>query len=83
MLNCGAAKASINPPEWPIHLMGYRSDLVSNACHDDLWVTALYLAQGEEEFVVLTYDMITNSEAFVDEVQKASRKSQGWQSASI
>jgi neutral ceramidase len=70
MLNCGAAKATITPPEWPVYLSGYGARL-SNACHDDVWVTALYLEQGDEKFVVLTYDMISNSEEFIEEVQKA------------
>ena len=35
MLLCGATKADINP-DFPIHLMGYRADLISNAVHDDI-----------------------------------------------
>jgi len=78
MLKCGAAKASINPPEFPIHLMGYRSDLQANAVHDDISVTALFLEdETGEKVVVLTYDMITNSTRFVDLVQAACAKVSG------
>lgn len=78
MLTCGAAKASINPPEFPIHLMGYRDDLVANAVHDDINVTALYLEdEAGEKIVVLTYDMITNSTRFVDLVQAACARVSG------
>ena len=70
MLRCGAAKATITPPEWPVYLSGYGARL-STAAHDDVWATALYLEQGDEKFVVLTYDMISNSEEFIEEVQKA------------
>ena len=58
MLLCGAAKADINP-DFPIHLMGYRADLISNAVHDDINVTVLYLKRDDTQVAVLTYDMIT------------------------
>lgn len=76
MLLCGAAKLDINP-DFPIHLMGYRHDLVSNAVHDDIHVTALYLKQGDAQVAVLAYDMININAAFVEEVQKAGAEAAG------
>jgi len=76
MLKCGAAKATITPPEWPVYLSGYGARK-STAAHDDLWVTALYLEQEDESFVVLTYDSIDSGEVFIETVQKACAAATG------
>ncbi|MCZ7648666.1 MAG: neutral/alkaline non-lysosomal ceramidase N-terminal domain-containing protein [Planctomycetota bacterium] len=76
MLHCGAAKASINP-ELPIHLLGYRGDLVATGIHDDLHVAALYLERGGERVALLTYDTISLDAAFVDDVQRRCSEATG------
>src|SRR5579862_6797448 len=68
MLLCGAAKAKITP-DLPIHLCGYRNDLVSHKVHDDLHVAAIYLKSGKERLALLTYDVISLNAAAILEIR--------------
>jgi len=82
MLQCGAAKANINP-DLPIHLVGYRPDLLATGVHDDLHVVALYLENDGERVALLTYDTVTIDTEFVEEVQARCAKASGLPPRSI
>ncbi|HTL53403.1 MAG TPA: neutral/alkaline non-lysosomal ceramidase N-terminal domain-containing protein [Planctomycetota bacterium] len=69
MLMCGAAKAVINPP-LPAVLAGYLPRTATKV-HDDLHVAAIYLKQGPDPVLLLTYDTIAIHAGFCDEVQAA------------
>jgi hypothetical protein len=82
MLHCGAAKANINP-ELPIHLCGYRSDLLSRKVHDDLYVAAIYLKNGKERLALLTYDVISLNAAAILEIRTRCAEATGIPAAAI
>ena len=61
----------------PVHLMGYRANLLATGIHDDLHVAVLYLDSGDERVALLTYDTIANSQQFCDAVQSACSEATG------
>ena len=76
MLHCGAAKAKITP-ELPIHLCGYRHDLVAHKVHDDLHVAAIYLKNGKERLALLTYDVVSLNAAAILEIRTRCSEATG------
>lgn len=88
MLLCGAAKLNTNP-DLPIHLVGYRPDLVATAIHDDLHVAALFLEDRPEggdagqRVAVLTYDLATLDAEFVAELQNRCAAATGLPERSV
>ncbi|MGH7144344.1 MAG: hypothetical protein ACREJ2_09510 [Planctomycetota bacterium] len=75
MLLCGAAKAVINPP-LPCPLAGYIPRMATRV-HDDLHCAALFLHDGPDQLLLLTFDTIALDAAFCAEVQQAVHKATG------
>jgi len=82
MLTCGAAKKVITPA-LPIHLAGYRDDLIATGVNDDLHVTANYFDDGQGKALLLTFDLIHIKQDFIAEVQAACAKATGLPPRSI
>ena len=57
MLHCGTGRRIINP-ELGHCLAGYGEDFLADGVHDDLTVTAMYLADGQREAILLVFDLV-------------------------
>jgi neutral ceramidase len=76
MLQCGAAKANIDP-ELPTHLYGYRDTLVAHKIHDSLHVAAMYLESNGERLALLTFDAICFRASLIEKIQQACAQATG------
>jgi len=67
---CGIARRTINP-EPGHHLAGYGQDYPNDGVHDDISVTALYLADGNGDALLLSFDLIGMCQPFVKDIRHA------------
>ena len=65
ILQAGTATVNITPG-LGCHLVGYFNDRIAEHIHDELWVKALVLTDGETTLGLLTCDLISVPTVVVD-----------------
>jgi hypothetical protein len=59
MLKAGIGRANINPPlDIPSGLWMAQKHIFAEGLHQDLWVTALAIADGDKQIVMLDFDLV-------------------------
>jgi len=75
-MNAGFARVSITPP-LGTRMMGFGGRDMEQGCtgvHDEVYVRALYVRQGDEQAVLLAYDLCFIGEAETDRFKAALRR---------
>lgn len=80
MIKAGIGRANINPPlDIPSGLWMTQKHIFADGLHQDLWVTALALADGNEFIILLDFDLVMLSRIQDDAVRQAVASTTGIQ----